>query len=88
MAFRIDTSFQGIPVVKAYARIEDFNGTKESMNIQLVFYVNEQACSTGESFKRDSYSFVPDVSDDALNYHKQGYEHLKILPEFIEAVDA
>lgn len=89
MALIINTTYSGITVNEAYARIEDFNGTKDVMDIQVVFYASHQTCLDGEfSFKREQYSFSPDVSDNSSNYHKQGYEYVKSLSEFEGAIDA
>ncbi|QSF42652.1 hypothetical protein [Paenibacillus tianjinensis] len=36
---------------------------------------------------RDMVMFEPDLSDNSDNNLKQGYEHLKILDKYIQAVD-
>lgn len=89
MAIILSTTIAGIEVQDAYARVEDFIGPKEGMDVTLVYYVNKTACQNKEpAFKKEVYPFVPDVSDDAPNYHKQVYFMLKDEPQFADAIDA
>lgn len=78
----------GIVVNIAYARIDTISGSKDSISIGLNYYVNKNAFTSGKSFfKTEQYVFVPSVDDGSPNYHKQGYEYLKTLPEFEGAID-
>ncbi|MEK4157591.1 hypothetical protein NYE27_21080 [Paenibacillus sp. FSL R10-2779] len=78
----------GITLSNAYARIEGMSVTKESIMFGLVYYADKQAAVSDKSFVAfEQYYFVPSVADNAPNYHKQGYEYLKTLPEFVDAVD-
>lgn len=88
MAFRLNTSFAGIEIPNAYARFEGINGDKNNLDMQMVFYANQQACLDGSApFNRVQFSFMPDMSDGAPNYHKQAYEIAKTKPEFDGATD-
>lgn len=88
MAIKITTEFSGIEVANAYARAEDFNGSKNGMDVQFAYYIDQVAAETGiQPFLREQYSFVPDVSDGALNYHKQFYSLIKGMPKFALAID-
>lgn len=66
----------------AYIRIESVEGNKENMKICVVYYENDSA---KKILQRKYYTFVPTMDDK--NFIKQGYEFLKTLPKFINAVD-
>lgn len=88
MAIKMNTEFAGVEVIGAYARAEDFNGTKNGMDVQLVYYASQDAANDGTAaFLREQYPFIPDVSDESPNYHKQFYSHIKSMPKFEPAVD-
>lgn len=89
MALKIGVSLEsGIAVEDAYARIFHIEGDKSTLAIALQYYVSQAAVEEQKPpFKEDYYQFVPSVEDDAPNFIKQGYEHLKSLPEFADAVD-
>jgi len=57
------------------------NGDKEKVSIQVFTYkeANELLIES------KSFSFTPNL--DGENFIKQGYEHLKTLPEFAGAID-
>ncbi|OMD08402.1 hypothetical protein [Paenibacillus odorifer] len=78
----------GITVASAYVRIDTISGSKDSISIGLNYYVNKNAVTEGKPFfKTEQYLFIPSVDDSSANFIKQGYEHLKSLPEFSEATD-
>lgn len=78
----------GLSAQNAYVRIDSISGNKSVMSLDVKVYANQQAFSEAREFVDSRvYDFVPAVSDDAINYHKQGYEHLKSLPEYSAAVD-
>lgn len=78
----------GIDVKDAYARIFHIQGDKSNLSIALQYYVSQSAVEEQKPpFKEGYYQFVPSVEDDAPNFIKQGYEHLKSLPEFADAID-
>lgn len=67
-----------------YCRIDVMNGSKERLTIKVDTYKDSSKVIL---IKSESYSFVPDVTEGAENFVKQGYEYLKTLPEFSGAVD-
>lgn len=68
----------------AYFKVTHIVGNKENMDIQLsVFKDPTKNITIGSS----TYSFVPSVDDNSENFIKQGYDYLKTLPEFSDAVD-
>lgn len=79
----------GIEINPAYARIDALSGSKDEMLITLSYYVNSDWAQEGKPYvSQEFYTFSPSVVDDSENYHKQGYEYLKTLPEFEQAADA
>jgi hypothetical protein len=88
MALQIKTSFNGIVVNGAYARIDSISGFKGGIDFSLNFYVSQSEFTDGNGyFKQKMHHFVPSVEDDAPNFIKQGYEYLKTLNEFENAID-
>jgi hypothetical protein len=62
-----------------YCKISKVSGNKEKI-VFVLDYTKDGTC-----YEKMKFSFIPDVDD--FNYLKQGYEHLKTLPEFADAVD-
>ena len=79
----------GLSVANAYHRIDMIVGNKKLLSIQINSYVS-QADYNNAKFALESkeYSFIPNIADDAPNFIRQGYEYLKTLPEFTDAIDA
>ena len=67
-----------------YAMIKSISGTKNQLSMQVAFYSNANKEKIIES---KQYRFEPSVSDGSTNFIQQGYEYLKTLPEFADAVD-
>jgi len=69
---------------ECYTTISNVSGNKHSLHI-----VVEHKKYTDKSIliKREDFSFEPSVDDMASNFIKQGYEHLKTLPIFLDAID-
>jgi hypothetical protein len=65
----------------AYIKINTLNGNKNKIDFEL--YIFKQANEL--LIERKSFSFIPNL--DGANFIKQGYEHLKTLPEFAGATD-
>lgn len=65
----------------AYFKITLINGDKNNIDI----YVSCSKEKDGLHIKMNSYSFTPNLGGD--NFIKQGYEYLKSLPEYADAVD-
>lgn len=90
MALQIPTTTlsSGIEVKESYARIQSIDGDKEKMSLMLFYYKDHGSFAEGKApFFHQQYAFEPSVADDAPNYHKQGYEFIKTLPDFANAID-
>lgn len=71
-----------------YVKLITISGTKNELTIEVKIYISKEAADTSLApINQLFYKFKPDSSDTALNYHKQGYEYLKTLPEYEKALD-
>ena len=78
-----------------YFRINSLEGNKSKLKINLVGVYTykikdadmQQDCDAKEVVYSNSFNFAPCVDDGSANFIKQGYEYLKTLEEFKEAVD-
>ena len=69
---------------ECYAMINSVIGDKTKISLQVVFYVDS---SKEQTIEYQQYAFTPSVADGSTNFIQQGYEYLKTLPEFADAVD-
>ena len=67
----------------AYHRVDKLSVTKERIDFKLGIYTSDLS----RLITTKDYNFIPDVSENSINYHTQAYEYAKTLPEFTEAVD-
>ncbi|MBX0320215.1 hypothetical protein [Shouchella clausii] len=78
----------GIVVPSAYMNIYNLTAFKENVRVEFFFYQSQNAHVDGKKeIKTLSFSFRPNLNDDALNFYKQAYYEIKRLPEYREAVD-
>lgn len=78
----------GLNVDAAYIRIDTVNGYKEEITMSVNSYLSQEHFLNGcEYLSQKLYSFKPSIEDGSENFIKQGYEHLKTLPEFTDAID-
>lgn len=78
----------GLQVNGAYIRIDTVNGYKGGLDISVNSYISQQAFLDGQGYlEQKIYNFIPSVEDTALNFIKQGYEYLKTLQEYANAID-
>jgi len=77
----IDKTFT---IQNAYYKIENLTGDKNKINITVSIYKDNNKTVL---FDRKSYSFIPNVTDIAKNFIKQGYEYLKTLDEYENAIN-
>jgi hypothetical protein len=78
----------GLTVINAYIRIDTVCGSKDSLTISVNSYASQAAFQNGTGYiEQKFYNFTPSVSDNAANFIKQGYAHLKSLAEYSSAVD-
>lgn len=89
MALQIKKDFDiGISSNNAYAKIESVNGNKDLLDILVAFYLNEESRTNNKSYiEIKNYLFKPNMSDTGENFIKQGYEYLKTLDEYRDAID-
>lgn len=78
-----------MPIENVYIRINSYCGNKDSVSIYVGKYISYQHFLDGkESLEPVKiYTFSPDVSEESYNFIKQGYEYLKTLDEYKDAVD-
>lgn len=83
-------SDNGLQTPEAYHRISGMFVTQSRVEFTLSSYASI------EFFKENNlaiplfskeYNFVPDVTEEAKNIFKQGYEYLFSLPEYKNAID-
>lgn len=66
-----------------YVKIGNINGNKSTINILVEYCIKKGEIPVVSK----DFSFTPDVSNDGVEFFKQGYTYLKTLPEFLSAVD-
>lgn len=82
------TTKSGIEVQDAYVRIDSVNGNKQQLGIIVRVYKDKAAADGNYAYLENRYyNFEPSVETGSPNFIKQGYEHLKTLPEYADAVD-
>lgn len=85
---RTETSI-GIVLEQAYIKIGYTGGDSLEQCATVSIYVDAETRASGkEPVQLRNYNFPCSVTDDAPNFIKQGYEYLKTLPEFADAIDA
>lgn len=67
----------------AYIKITNQTGNKEKVLLDVGIYDKKDGVCVLTKY----YDFVPIVSDSSANFIKQGYEYLKTLDEYKDAVD-
>lgn len=78
----------GLTANNAYIRIDTVSGYKGGLDISLNSYLTKQGFENGMGYlEQKIYHFIPSVDDGSSNFIKQGYEYLKTLPEYSDAVD-
>lgn len=89
MALQKEVSLNnGIVSKKAYLRVDAVMGSKFGLSFNLDTYISEEAFKSGKGYVlRETYSFIPSVSENSENFIKQAYSYLKTLPEFSMAAN-
>lgn len=72
-----------IIVENTYIKITNQEGDKNNIKIIVTIFDKKD----GNIVNRKYYSFIPNVEDGASNFIKQGYEFLKTLDEYKDAID-
>lgn len=89
MAIKIEKELDiGITLKDAYCRIDTVNGYKKNIQITVNTYVSREAFLNNASYvDQKIFSFEPSVAIGSENFIKQGYEYLKTLPQYENAVN-
>lgn len=79
----------GINLPESYIRIDEQSGGKPGISLRVRFYVSQDKALSGKQWLQEQIiSFSPSVEDGSSNFIEQGYEYLKSLPDFSNAIDA
>jgi hypothetical protein len=81
--FDICTKEQEETQQNCYIKIDNLNGNKENLYLEVRIYDKKG----GNLIFTKNYNFVPSIVDNSKNFIKQGYEYLKTLDEFKDAID-
>jgi hypothetical protein len=76
----------GVPAPQAYARITNFFGTKDQIQVQVAVYYNEAARQSNMATVKENahYIAIEDLEGDII---PAIYEVLKTLSDYKNAVD-
>ena len=88
MALKLSVATQfGVPAPDAYARITNFYGTKDQLQVQVAIYFNEEARQGNLSTVKENahYIAMEDLKGDLI---PAIYEVLKTMADYQGAVDA
>ena len=88
MALKLLVATQfGVPAPEAYARITNFYGTKDQLQVQVAIYYNEDARHQNMSTVKENahYIAMEDLKGDLI---PAIYEVLKTMADYKDAVDA
>ena len=77
----------GVPAPEAYARITNFFGTKDQIQVQVAIYFNEEARQGNMATVKENahYIAIEDLKGDLI---PAIYEVLKTFTDYAGAVDA
>jgi len=90
MALKLSVATQfGVPAPQAYARITNFYGTKDQLQVQVAIYYNEEARHGNLSTVKENahYIAVEDINGKG-DLIPAIYEVLKTMADYQGAVDA
>lgn len=78
----------GLKVEGAYIRIDAISGNKDKLDISVNSYISKEKFNEGVGYlEQKQFIFKPSVEDNSFNFIKQGYEYLKTLEEYENAID-
>jgi hypothetical protein len=72
-----------ITIPNAYIKIINLQGDKANINLTIGIFNKKD----GSILKTNYYNFEPNVLSTAKNFIEQGYEYLKTLDGFKDAID-
>ena len=74
---------QDIVLQNAYLRIGQLEGTKDKISFTVITLTGDLT----NTIEIKQYEITPSILDDSPNFIKQGYEYLKTLDEYKDAID-
>jgi hypothetical protein len=77
----------GVPAPDAYARITNFFGTKDNIQVQVAIYFNEDARHSNMATVKENAHYIS-IEDLKGNIIPAIYEVLKTMADYQGAVDA
>jgi len=77
----------GVPAPEAYARITNFFGTKDQIQVQVAIYFNEDARHTNKSIVADGNHYIA-IEDLKGDFIPAIYAVLKTFSDYAGAEDA
>ena len=90
MALKLAVSTQfGVPAPEAYAKITNFYGTKDQIQVQVAIYFNKDAREQNLSTVKENAHYIA-VADlpEGMAFIPAIYEVLKTMADYQGAVDA
>lgn len=93
MAFLLDIKIEqssGVvnKVNQAYSRIDSYRGNNQNITISLNSYLSQKDYLDGKGTLEPTKEFVFAFDENsAKNIIKQGYEHLKTMSDYADAID-
>jgi hypothetical protein len=87
LQLNLESTQFGVPAPQAYARITNFFGTKDQIQVQVAIYYNEDArhCNMATVKENAHYIAIEDLKGDLI---PAIYEVLKTFTQYEGAVDA
>jgi hypothetical protein len=87
LQLKLESTQFGVPAPQAYARITNFFGTKDQLQVQVAIYYDENARQMGMATVREDahYIAIEDLKGDLI---PAIYEILKTFSQYEGAVDA
>lgn len=78
----------GLTAETSYHRVEQLNGDKYEISFDVkVFLTRESMLEGMPILEQKFFKFAPDTSETAKNFITQCYEHMKTLPQYLNAID-
>ena len=90
MALKLSVQTQfGVPAPDAYARITNFYGTKDQLQVQVAIYFNKDARDSNLSTVKENAHYIA-IADlpKGMDFIPAVYEVLKTMADYQGAVDA
>ena len=87
LKLNLESTQFGVPAPQAYARITNFFGTKDQIQVQVAIYFNEEARQNNMATVKENahYIAIEDLKGDLI---PAIYEVLKTFTDYAGAVDA